>query len=183
MKVKIHLKNFLTIFLLTLLLFNSSGYFLLYIASTHFVKKLVIKKLLNHELDHEIILLSISIKDIKNKKVSFEWIHSKEFRFNGKMYDIKNNLSDNDSLRFYCYYDDKENMLEELFCKYSNSEKESKKNINSINLLPFLNLFFSNDRKLEKFFFTGTKIFFVFFYQLTEPIIDVPTPPPQFFLV
>ncbi len=165
-----------------MLIFNSSGYLLLYITSTHFVKKFVIKKLLNHELDHEIILLAISKKDIQSKKVSFEWIHSKEFRFNGKMYDIKNNLSDNDSLRFYCYYDDKENLLEELFYKYSTSEKETKKHTNSINFISFLSLFLSDDKYFE-INFTGTKLIFVAVNQLTEPLIDVPTPPPQFFLV
>lgn len=165
-----------------MLIFNCSGYLLLYITSTHFVKKLVIKKLLNHELDHEIILLKISKKDIESKKVSFEWIHSKEFRFNGKMYDIKKNLSDNDSLRFYCYYDDKENLLEELFHKYSDSEKETKKHRNSINLISFLSLFLSDDKYFE-INFTVTKFIFVAMNQLTEPLIDVPTPPPQFFLV
>lgn len=181
MKFKINFKYFIIFFIVSVLVFNSNGYLLLYITSTHFVKKLVIKKLSNHESDHEIILLSISKKDIQSKKVTFEWIHSKEFRFNGKMYDIKKNLSDNDSLRFYCYYDDKENLLEELFYKYSDSEKESNKHRNSINLISFLSLFLSDDRCLE-INFTGTKLISVTVNQFTEPLIDVPTQPPQFLL-
>lgn len=178
MKFRFNTKIFFVIFLITILLFNSSGYFLLYLSSTHFVKKLVMKKLLNHELDHETILLSISKKDIQNKKISFEWIHAKEFRFNGKMYDIKKNLTDKDSLRFLCYYDEKENLLEELFCKFSNSEKENHNKRNSLNIFPFLSLFFTH---IEIINFYSTSTYFINspLNNSPQPLIDIKTPPPQ----
>lgn len=182
MSTTIRLKNILVYFLVSVFLFNSSGYFLLYISSIHFVKKLVISQLSNDELNHEIILLSIGRKDIQNKKVTFQWVHSKEFRFNGKMYDIKKNFSDNDSLRFYCYYDDKENLLEELFNKFSKGEKESNKNRpNNFNFLTFIGLLFDSSSML--ILFDGIYYSSILPFHFTSTIIDVLTPPPQDLLV
>lgn len=181
MKKNIYLKNFLSAIIISILLLNSSGYILLYFSSTHFVKKYVIKKLLNSELDKEIILLSISKKDIEENKVSFKWIHSREFRFNGKMYDIKKNLSDADSLRFLCYYDDKENLLEELFHNFSKSENENHKQRNSINILAFIGLFLEKNKEFETFF-TSTNLSLVLIENPIQQNSEVLTPPPQVLL-
>ncbi|MEZ4787968.1 MAG: hypothetical protein R2790_08845 [Flavobacterium haoranii] len=44
-----------------------------------------------------------------NQKV--EWEHSKEFEFNGKMYDIVKKEIINDSIRFFCWLDEEETEL------------------------------------------------------------------------
>lgn len=177
-----HIKKSLSIFIISLLLFNSSGYILLYISSLHFVKKHIIKAIDRNEYDKEIFLLTLSKKDIADGKIAFQWIHSREFRYNGKMYDIKKNLSDNDSLRVYCYYDEKENLLEELFHKFAKSESEkSKQKNNNINLLSFIGLFCYSDNpsipNLE-----GLQIPSYPNTYYDQFITDVPTPPPQNFL-
>lgn len=184
-KVKIYfnIKNYLAILIISLLLFNSSGYILLYVSSLHFVKKYIINALDNNEYDKEIFLLTISKKDIADGKVSFKWIHSREFRYNGNMYDIKKNLSDEDSLRFYCYFDEKENLLEQLFHKFAKSEsdKSKQKQIN-INLLSFIGLFF-NSETTTSYRFMGTKIMSPTIYFQEQFNFEVPTPPPQILLV
>lgn len=182
MQKNINLKNFLSVIIISILLLNSSGYILLYISSTHFVKNYVIKKLLNSELDKEIILFSISKSDIEENKVSFKWIHSGEFRFNGKMYDIKKNLSDADSLRFLCYYDDKENLLEDLLYRYSKSENENNKQRGSINILTFIGLFLEKESSF-KTIFTYTNLSLVLIENPIRQTSEILTPPPQFLLV
>lgn len=176
------IKKITSLFIISLILFNSSGYILLYISSTPLVKKYVIKKLLGGEYDKEIILLSISRKDITENRVSFKWIHSKEFRFNGKMYDIKKNLSDSDSLRFYCYYDEKENLLEELFNRYLKDDKEKSKNrVGNFNFLAFVGLV--TDNSLQLVLPDGLRFLPITYNLASQTFIDVLTPPPQELLV
>ncbi|MGQ9799697.1 MAG: hypothetical protein ACUVRG_10510 [Ignavibacterium sp.] len=183
MKFNFKIKKSLAILIISLLLFNSSGYILLYLSSLHFVKKYVINALDNNEYDKEIFLLTLSKKDIAKGKVSFKWIHSREFRYNGNMYDIKKNISDEDSLRVYCYFDEKENLLEQLFHKFAKSEsdKSKQKQIN-INLLSFIGLFF-NSETITSYRFIGTKIMSLTIYFQEQFNFEVPTPPPQILLV
>ncbi|MCL6494615.1 MAG: hypothetical protein K6T54_07525 [Ignavibacterium sp.] len=181
-KFNFHIKKSIVILITSLLLFNSSAYILLYVSSLHFVKKYIIKSLDNNEYDKEIILLTLSKKDIAEGKVSFQWIHPREFRYNGKMYDIKKNLSDEDSLRVQCYYDEKENLLEQLFHQFSKSESENtKQKQNNINLFSFIGLFLSyNDISLAKP--SGTKVIFLIVSFQQQFNSEVPTPPPQILL-
>lgn len=176
---KIHTKNFFSFLIISILLLNSSGYLFIYISSTQIVKKIVFEKLLSNKLDNEIVLLSFSKKDIHENKISFQWIDSREFRFNGKMYDVKQNLSDKDSLRFLCYFDDKENLLEELFHTFSKSESERNKDrSNQINLWSFLGLFINQPVQLL-FDFNSYKIQCTYPDQSNQFFVDVITPPPQ----
>lgn len=179
LKNKNHLYKFSALLIISVLLVNSGGYILLFVSSTQFVKKIVSEKLFNNELDEDLVLLSISKKDLEENKISFQWIHSKEFRFNGKMYDIKNNLSDSDSLRFLCYYDEKENFLEFLFNKFSESSKENHKRLSSLNFLTFIIVFFEDNSPVDPIF-QSADFSLVLKEKLVQPLIEVPTPPPQF---
>lgn len=177
-----YIKKSLAILITALLLFNSSGYILLYFSSLHFIKKYIIKALDNDEYEKEIFLLTLSNKDIAEGKISFKWIHSREFRYNGNMYDIKKNLSDEDSLRVYCYFDDKENLLEQLFHKFAKSESDkSKQKQTNINLLSFIGLFFYSEG-ISFSESVGTNIIFLKISVNDQFNSEIPTPPPQFFL-
>lgn len=177
-----YIKKSLAILITALLLFNSSGYILLYVSSLHFVKKYILKALDNNEYDKEIFLLTLSKKDIAEGKISFKWFHSREFRYNGDMYDIKKNLSDEDSLRVYCYFDEKENLLEQLFHKFAKSEGDkSKQKHTNINLLSFIGLFFYS----EEISFSESAGDYIIFLKISaneQFNSEIPTPPPQFFL-
>ncbi len=177
--MNLSLKKAITLIVISVLLLNSSGYILFYISTTHLIKKYIIKKVLGGDFDKEIILLSISRQDIDNNKVSFKWIHSREFRFNGKMYDIKSNLSDKDSLRFYCYYDEKENLLEELFNKHSDTEKDNNKLKKFSNLFSFIGVFLTSGNAFNHFF--QSEIYLVYLItSFQQPFMPIITPPPQF---
>lgn len=181
-KFNFYIKKSLVILITVLLLFNSSGYIFLYVSSLHFVKKYIIKALDNNEYDKEIFLLTLSKKDIAEGKISFKWIHSREFRYNGNMYDIKKNLSDEDSLRVYCYFDEKENLLEQLFHKFAKSESDkSKQKQTNINILSFIGLFFHSDEICYSES-VETNIISLKISVNDQFNFEVPTPPPQFFL-
>lgn len=177
--------NTLIISLILILLLNSGFYILLYLSSIKFVKKTVYYLLEKDQLNKELIILSFSREDIKNLKVAFQRIDEKEFRFNGDMYDIKQDLSDKDSLRFLCYLDIHENLLEKLFSKYTDRKKDRDSNQpQKITLIPFLGLYFQTSEKLKLFseyYLFSPEIHSIFtnFYK------DILTPPPQseFYLI
>jgi hypothetical protein len=115
----------------------------MYLSSVEIVKKTIHYLLENDELNENLIFISLSKNDIKEQIVKFERIDEKEFRLNDKMYDIRKDLSDKDSLRFLCYLDEYENFLEKLFSKFSDSENNNKSNYQiNFSFIPFLALYF-----------------------------------------
>jgi hypothetical protein len=154
-------------------------YVLLYFSSLKVVKKTIHYLIENDEFQKELIILSFSKKDIANNNAKFEMIDSKEFRFNGQMYDIKEDLSDADSLRFLCYKDEYENLLEQLFNKFDKSSKESKTNQTvKITIYPFLGLYFqqsdssSNNFELVAYCLYESE-------KILNNFIEINTPPPK----
>lgn len=162
-------------------IYNSAVYFLLYSPAVYLIKNSVMKALEKNEYEKEIIILSISKDDIKTGKVNYKQIHEREFKLNGKMYDIKRDISDEDSLRFYCYYDKKENYFEELFSAHFEKENREKTGpvFSMIKIFPVINYFKINSENPLKIFDTGITIIHskqkeYFTYS------EIPTPPPKF---
>jgi hypothetical protein len=88
----------------------------------HFVQKSIKEKKLDAE---DLSILSFKISDFENNKYDFIWKKpGKEFKFNGKMYDIEDKEVKGDSIYYTVYYDNKENILEEMFALYSNNTKK-----------------------------------------------------------
>ena len=177
------LKRKSSIFAYTLIfifLLNSGMYVLLYFSSLKVVKKTIHYLIEKDEFEKELFIFSISKKDVINNTIKFERIDENEFRFNGQMYDIKKDLSDADSLRFLCYMDKYENLLEQLLHRFDNSSKESKSNQPlKIIFYPFLSLYFhqtdSSSRNIELIAYC--------FYEskkLLDNFIEINTPPPKF---
>lgn len=172
-------KKILSLILIVLLLLNSGVYVLLYFSSLKFVKKTIHYLIENNGLKEELIILSISKNDIEKNIVKFEWVEDKEFRFNGMMFDVKKDLSDSDSLRFLCYMDEHENLLEKLFNRFSDSNKNNSSNQPiKLTFTPFLGLFFQETECLNNLYELATfsfsnQIFLIHNYQ------EVLTPPPQ----
>lgn len=68
-----------------------------------------IKWKIANDLDRdELIQLKFSTKEIKTK---LRWKHSKEFEYNGDMYDIVTSESRGDSIIYWCWWDNKETQL------------------------------------------------------------------------
>lgn len=177
--MKLKSRTTVSYILILFLLFNSGIYLLLYFSSTKIVKKTIHYLIENDELEKEMMLLSISRNDIEEKIVKFEWIEDKEFRYNGMMYDVKKDLSDNDSLRFLCYMDEHENLLEKIFNRFSESNKNKTSNQpQKFSFVPFLGLFY---QKTECMLFSSQGITFSLeiSYKIIHNFKEVLTPPPQ----
>jgi len=60
-------------------------------------------------------LLVFNKEDILNGKINFRWIHSREFKYNGDMYDIVKKEEKDKKIFLHCINDTKEKKLEEEF--------------------------------------------------------------------
>jgi hypothetical protein len=122
------LTNTVYVFLAALIIYNSFGYLLLYFPTSvlikHFVNKSIKGKKINPE---DLSTLAFIISDFENNKYDFIWMKpGKEFKFNGKMYDIENKEVSGDTIYYTVYYDQKENILEEMFAlHFTNSKKDN----------------------------------------------------------
>ena len=91
--------------------------------------------------DELIELIVFNKEDILNKKINFKWIHSREFKYNGDMYDIVKKKETETELIIYCINDTKEKKLEEEFEKkvHRNSLEDKQRpatsNLNFISIL------------------------------------------------
>jgi hypothetical protein len=183
MSNKIKFSKYSAYFIAILVTYNTFGYLLLYFPAQTIFKHIVQKSIDNKKINLEdISVLAFKISDLKNNLYDFEWENSgKEFRFNGKMYDIEAKVVRNDTIYYSCYYDEKENILDELFTLHLiNSKKESTQN--STNITFMFGLFFEElknnplqiqDRNL--FHFPLLKIE----RRTLNYIKDTPTPPPR----
>jgi hypothetical protein len=72
------------------------------------VKREIKWKIANHLDRDELTLLKFSSKETKTK---LQWKHSKEFEYNGDMYDIVTSESRGDSIVYWCWWDNKETQL------------------------------------------------------------------------
>ena len=77
-------------------------------------------------------LLIFNKEDIENNKIGFRWIHSREFKYNGDMYDIVNKEETDKQLIVYVINDTKEKKLEEEFEKRVHKNSTENKHLPSI---------------------------------------------------
>lgn len=90
--------------------------------------------------DELIELIVFSKSDILNKKINFKWIHSREFKYNGDMYDIVEKEETETELIVYCINDTKEKKLEEEFEKkvhrnsLENKQRPISNNLNFVSI-------------------------------------------------
>ena len=170
--------------LAVLFVFNSFGYLCLIIPAKVIIKKIVHHSLEKNRFDSEDLeVLAFKIKDLSELKYDFEWEEAdKEFRFNGKMYDVKSSERRGDSIYYTCYYDEEESIMDELFASHISKKKENAQNVSSVRVV-LIAVFnetikheFQNPRnnipEMISLDYSRGKI--------NKLIEDVPTPPPQF---
>jgi hypothetical protein len=169
--------------ILVLFLYNSFGYLFVYFPSSllikHFVHKSIKEKKINPE---DLSILAFKISELKNNKYNFIWKKpGKEFRFNGKMYDIEDKTVSDDSIYYTVYYDHKENILEKLFSLYQ-KDGEKDKSQNTLQRVLLTGLFFEQ----IKYFSFSIYLFDKSNLPLDNRgadflnhITDVPSPPPR----
>lgn len=77
------------------------------------VEKHQLKRSIKHQIidginKSELVLLRFSKKEIKEK---LEWEHSKEFEYEGEMYDVVEKVETTDSVSYWCWWDYEETRL------------------------------------------------------------------------
>jgi hypothetical protein len=179
-KKKIKLVAFL---ILVLFLYNSLGYLVLYFPSSLLIKHFVHKSIKEKKIKPEYLsVLAFSISDLENNKYDFIWKKpGREFRFNGKMYDIEDKTVSGDSIYYTVYYDHKENILEELFSLHQNDSKKDKSQ-NTVQRVILAGLYFEQ----IKYFAFNIYLFGKSNLPLDKNgadyfnhITEVPSPPPR----
>lgn len=172
------------IFLLPIIIFyNTAGFIVVFIPAQVIIKHFVLKTIEEKKIpSDDLSILSFKLYDLANNKYDFNWKKpGKEFRFNGKMYDIEEKELKGDSIHYTVYYDHKENLLEELFsAHFFNQEKDkSPNNISRIFLLGVFNEEIDNtypngiDEPTNKVPSNKNDQGLVSYLQ------DIPTPPPR----
>ena len=143
------------------------------------IKKQVIKEIIKGFDKSELSLISVS-KLQKNTKL--QWIHSKEFRYNGEMYDIVNLIETPDSIHYYCWWDKEEtelnnkisNVLNQIFSDNPQSKKMLSK------AFSFLGVFYEKIKEYDVFL---NAFNLLMYFHSSESIISQSykpiTPPPQ----
>ena len=183
MSDKKYLSKIIYLFLASLFIYNSFGYLLLYFPASSLIKHIVQISIKEKNIDPaDLSVLAFNINDLKAKKYDFIWVKpGKEFRFNGKMYDIEDKEIKDDTIYFNCYYDHKENLIEEMFAIHFSDNKKDKTQ-NSIQRIILIGLY----SEVAKYFNSKLQNRTVanIPLQKTEagllnPINDVPTPPPR----
>jgi hypothetical protein len=147
------------------------------------------KRMLKREIKHRIIegidkseLVELTFTDLE-AETQLRWEHSKEFEYNGEMYDVVESKSDNGKITYWCWWDNEETslnkQLNKLLARALNDQTPSK---NSSNAHSWLNLVFLIPDQAELDHFTFMKrITSIFSFQ--NDILDIfnsgDFPPPK----
>lgn len=168
--------------LIGLFLYSSFGFLLIYFPAKTIIRYTVYNAIKHKEIKRENLLkLSFNLNDLNAGLIDFEWKKpGKEFKFNGKMYDIEDKHIDGDSIHFIVYYDYKESLLEELFVIHSKSH-DNDKNKNVVQRVILLGLFIELDNvyrnkdlnNITSILPQKNEASKINFYK------DIPTPPPR----
>ena len=174
------MKKFPAIVILFAFVMSSFGFILLQPFLISYYKYLGMKRA-GFPSEEELIEFAIFNKDdIKYKRINFQWIHSKEYRYNGDMYDIVEKSEDDSLFYFYVINDTKEKELEEKFNKkVEENSKDSKQNQNENNPLKNLYSELLKSRKSMPDDNSELKYRFFFTNEYISAWQDVPTPPPR----
>lgn len=131
------MKKIASILILSLFIYNTIGFLAIHPFMSMYYKYIGMQRADNTSEEEMIELLVFNKEDILEGKIDFRWIHSREFKYNGDMYDIVKKEETDKELIVYCINDTKEKKLEEEFEKrvHKNStEDKQHPTINNYNI-------------------------------------------------
>ena len=136
----------LTSILLFLMLFQQAGYLVIFKARQYQIRKEIKHRIKAGVPENELILLKIPQALEKSRNPVFQRIHAREFRYDGKMYDIVRSQVNGDTTWYYCIADVQETRLfanlEELVNQNMHQNPEQKQQ--NEKLLRLLGAFYYN---------------------------------------
>jgi hypothetical protein len=118
--------------ILSLFLYNTIGFLAIHPFMSMYYKYLGMLRADMPSEEEMIELLIFNKEDIENNKIDFRWIHSREFKYNGNMYDIVTKEETDKQLIVYVINDTKEKKLEEEFEKRVHKNSTEDKQIPSV---------------------------------------------------
>jgi len=101
------MKKAAALFLLSIFLFNTMGYFIAFRIS-----ELQIKQAIREDIENGILQNSVSTLVIENSRLAgINWLEDDEFEYNGERYDVVHRSSNQYNTTFYCINDSRESGL------------------------------------------------------------------------
>lgn len=175
------MKKTVAIFLLSIFLFNTAGFYLIFKATQYQIKSVIQNEIRSGFDSPELETLIIP----KTNLAGIEWLESgKEMRYHDQLYDIVKSVETSTTLTFYCINDTKEKALYSKLEDHINTHvistnpvknNSSKKLIDTVVKLYFSiqNSFslFQNESNIK--YFTSNLIY-------TPALIEINSPPPEF---
>lgn len=175
------MKSVISILLISCLIFPLVGTYCFWEHERHLVRKSVKRRLIAGVESSELVLLKFSKEETQTK---LRWKHSKEFEFNGQMYDIVETSFQDDSIFYRCWWDHAETALNKKLDKllaeawgHAPVKKDSSEKLVSFLKSPYLISQFQGITDLEAHQ-VDIKSAFQFFLQ-EEWFFCIPSPPPE----
>lgn len=125
-------------------------------------------------------LLIFNKDDIENNKIDFRWIHSREFKYNGDMYDIVKKKETDKQLIVYVINDTKEKKLEEEFEKRVHKNSTDDKQRSTTNSFNFVSISEPVRSEQIEIAITHKSVFSNLRTNSYKSLhLDIPSPPPR----
>lgn len=158
------MKKYLGIFLLLVLTAPFVVCFSWLQLEKHQIKREVKWKMIAGIDRSELVLLQFSIDESENL---LKWKHSKEFEYNGEMYDVVEKLEGKDSISYWCWWDHEETklnkqlteLIEQTAAESPNHQKNKEQLFQYLNSLYFTAPvdWISNQKEILKQIYSGYK--------------------------
>jgi len=173
--------------LVVLLFINSGGYLWVYWTADAWLYQVHISRVQGEaEYEEESLeVLSFSKAFLAGESEKLEWVEEKEFRFEGRMYDVFEKEVLQDSVRFYVERDHAEEGLNTAFKQTHEREATKASKQQNSNLLGWLKLIIQNARCQKPVKLTLNRppqpFNIPYLVVLVNNSIQVETPPPRYF--
>lgn len=175
------MKKVAVLFLLSIFLFNTAGYYFVFKAAQYQVRSDIQNEIKSGFDSDELETLIIN----KNNLAAIEWLESgKEMRYHDQLYDIVKSTETSSTITFYCINDIKEKSLFSKLEDHINTHVLSTvpvKNNSSKKLFDtVVKVYFSTDRSFSFVQAASDIHFFTPNFNYTSALIKTNSPPPEF---
>ena len=174
------MRRIVSILILSLFIYNTIGFLAVHSLLTLYYKYLGMQQAEKPSEEELIELLVFNKEDFLGQKINFRWIHSREFKYNGDMYDVVKKEENDKQLFLYCINDTKEKKLEEEFEKrvhQNSSENKQRPTVNN-----HINILLSEPIQPEQI---GIALVYECIFNFwradfyNSPYLEIPSPPPR----
>jgi len=123
------------------------------------------------------------LDEIQSDSKSFVWIHSKEFRYQGQMYDVVSEFEENGRVVLSCIHDVKESGLfadlDQMIAKQMNADSQHQ-NSRQQWIKLFQSLFYSQNQNASQNYQEHQKHTFFIWVNFLSVSFNPESPPPEF---